>query len=36
MNVNSFRIDATTSAFVYGKSEEIKKLGRWSSRCKYV
>ena len=26
MNVNSFRIGATTSAFVYGKSEEIKKL----------
>ena len=33
-NTHSFRIGAATSAFVNGKSEEeIKKLGRWTSKC---
>ena len=33
-NTHSFRIGAATSAFVNEMSEEeIKKLGRWSSKC---
>jgi hypothetical protein len=33
-NTHSFRLGAATSAFVNGISEEeIKKLGRWSSKC---